>query len=422
MPIPVKMPQLGESVVEGTIIRWLKQPGEYVEQYEPLLEVTTDKVDTEVTAADSGTLLEILVPAGETATVGTVLAYLGDTEEKPPAEEAPGLQRQEQDVVAPVRGDVESPQHEEIDVSRRDRITPVVSQLMARHNISTDELRSIDGSGLGGRVTKWDLLEYVERRDNRVPNGTPQTSSVPPETSPTAKSAPQAEADGGRVIELSPMRAAIAEHMVRSKRTAPHVTSIFEVDMSRVVAYRQAHRQQFAERGINLTYTAFFVQAAVRALEAYPMANASFTEDNKVVIHPDINVGVAVALEDGLIVPVIERADELNLMGLARTIQDLSVRAREKKLVPDDVRGGTFTVTNPGMQGALLGTAVINQPQAAILGVGAIVERPVAIEGKLAIRPMVYLSLTYDHRIMDGAGANYVLAEMREFLETHQTN
>lgn len=215
------------------------------------------------------------------------------------------------------------------------------------------------------------------------------------------------------------MRAAIAEHMLRSIQTSAHVTSVFEVDLSRVVAYRQDHRQDFARQGINLAYTAFFVQAAVKALRVYPIANASLIE-GKVVLHPQINIGVAVAVEGGLLVPVIKRAEELSLKGLARAVHDLATRARSKKLTPDEVREGTFTVTNPGMQGALFGTAIIHQPQAAILGVGAIVKRPVVVEDDaIAIRPMVYVSLTYDHRLLDGFGANQVLAAIRDFLETY---
>jgi pyruvate/2-oxoglutarate dehydrogenase complex dihydrolipoamide acyltransferase (E2) component len=331
MAIPIKMPQLGESVVTGTIIRWLKEPGDFVEKYEPLVEIGTDKIVTEVPASHAGVLVQIMLPAGETAEIGTVLAYLGEPDETAVSAEP-------------------------VEAGSADR----------------------------------PALETVES------------------ASPVSKASP-----------LTPMRAAIAEHMLRSIQTSAHVTSVFEVDLSQVVAYRQDHQQDFARQGINLAYTAFFVQAAVEALRAYPMANASLIE-GKVVRHPQINIGVAVAVEGGLLVPVIKRAEELSLKGLARAVNDLATRARSKKLTPDEVREGTFTVTNPGMQGALFGTAIIHQPQTAILGVGAIVKRPVVVEeDAIVIRPMVYVSLTYDHRLLDGFGANQVLAAIRDFLETY---
>lgn len=394
MAIPIKMPQLGESVVKGTIIRWLKEPGDTVKEYEPLVEVETDKVVTEITATDNGTLLQILVPTGQTAEVGSVLAYLGEPDEGVPATPS-ATQMPIADIAA----------------RKPKRFTPAVLRLAEEHNLSQKALQSIAGTGRDGRVSKRDVLRYLETRHQP----SPIDETTRPETSPdTGTTVP------GQSIELTPMRAAIAEHMLRSVQTSPHVTSVFEVNMYRVVAYRQAHREEFTRQGIILAYTAFFVQAAVEALKAFPLANASLT-NGKIVLHPHINIGIAVAVEGGLLVPVIKRAENLSLEGLARAIDDLAARARSKKLTPDNVQGGTFTVTNPGMQGALLGTAIIHQPQAAILGVGAIIKRPVVIEGDaIAIRPMVYLSLTYDHRIMDGFGANQVLGTIRDFLEKYQ--
>ncbi len=403
----LKMPQLGESVVEGTIIRWLKQPGDTVKEYEPLVEVETDKVVTEVTATGAGILLQILVTTGQTAKVGTVLAYLGQPGEVPPLNEVTAATNVELDQPTPP-------------ASKRRRFTPVVKRLLEAHNILLEELQSLAGTGRGGRISKRDVLRYIETRSHPPsPQPTPAPISQPVYPSP-----PPPLGDGaGQSIELTPMRSAIAEHMLRSVQTSPHVTSVFEVDMSRVVAYRQAHREEFARRGTNLAYTAFFVQAAVKALKAYPMANTSLI-DGKLVMHPHINISIAVAIQGGLLVPVIKRAEELSLEGLAAAVNDVATRARSKKLTPDDVQGGTFTVTNPGMQGALFGTAIINQPQAAILGIGAIKKRPVVLESiegdAIAIRPMVYLSLTYDHRIMDGFGTNYVLAAIRDFLEGYQ--
>ena len=400
MAIPIKMPQLGESVVEGAILRWLKAPGESVQKYEPLLEVETDKVVTEVPAPESGVLLEVLAPAGETFKVGTVLAYLGEAGEatpETPAAPTPNL-------VQP------NPEN-----ARPPHFTPVVLRLAEEHQISLEELKYLKGTGRGGRISKKDMLRYIQTRQQSL---TPEPTPLPPAGDVQAADIPQeAPLRPGQTIGLTPMRAAIAEHMLRSTQSSAHATSVFEVDLSQVVAYRQAHHQEFARQGIKLTYTAFFVQAAVEALKAYPLANASLLED-KIVIHPQINVGIAVAVEDGLLVPVIKRAETLSLMGLAQAIDDLAGRARSKKLKPDEVQGGTFTVTNPGMQGALFGQAIIHQPQAAILGVGAIVKRPVVIKGDaIAIRSMVYLSLTYDHRLLDGFGANKVLATMRDFLE-----
>lgn len=397
MATPLKMPQLGESVIEGTIIRWLKKPGQVVEEYEPLLEVETDKVITEVTAPQAGVLLQIVVPAGETAGVGAVLAYLG----QPGEVDAPtGIP---DGAVATLPAGVDAAPER----AQPARFSPVVLRLAAEHHISLETLRTLKGSGREGRVTKKDVLGYLESRQ------APATQTQPP----VGATAPPA-VGLGQTIPLSPMRAAIAGHMLRSVQTSPHVTSVFEVDMSRVEAYRQTQRQAFARQGLKLSYTVFFVQAAVEALRAYPLANASLNENN-LVIHPHINIGVAVAVADGLLVPVIKQAETLSLNSLVRQLNDLTRRARSKSLRPDDVQGGTFTVTNPGMQGALFGTAILPQPQAAILGVGAITRRPVVISEAIAIRPMVYLCLTYDHRILDGFGANTLLATMRDFLENY---
>ncbi len=394
MPLPLKMPQLGESVVKGTIIRWLKAPGDAVKEFEPLVEVETDKVVTEVTATDDGILLQILVEAGETAEIGTALAYLGKANESTP------------DKLDTTKSPPDKSIQTDTRTAKPRRYTPVVMRLVEEHNISLEELQAIDGTGRGGRVSKKDLLHYIKMQ--------PQSPSTKPQPAPPVETPPSPET--GQAVELTPMRAAIARHMLHSVQTSPHVTSVFEVDMSRVVAYRQAHRAAFARRGLNLAYTAFFVQAAVEALKASPAANSSLV-DGKIMMHPHINISLAVAIPGGLLVPVIKRAEELSLEGIARAVNDVAQRARSNKLTPDDVQGGTFTVTNPGMQGALFGTAIINQPQAAILGVGAIKKRPVVINDAIAIRPMVYLSLTYDHRIMDGFGTNYVLATIRDFLE-----
>lgn len=394
MAIEVKMPQLGESVTEGTVGKWLKGVGDEVKKYEPLLEVITDKVDTEITATHSGTVLQILINEGETVPVGTVLAVLGAEGEGVP-EAAPIV---EEAAAKPARAP---------------RISPVVAKIAAEHNV---DLSLVKGTGRGGRVTKKDILAYIEARKAAPPVEAPP--AVPPPAAPPPAPPPiAAPAIGDQILELTPMRAAIAEHMVRSHRVAPHVTSVIEVDMSRVVAFREARKEEFQRReGINLTYTTFLVQAAVVALKAYPIVNSTWAED-KIILKKRINIGIAVALPDGLIVPVIKDADEKSLLRLAREVNDLSQRAREKRLTPDDVQGGTFTITNPGMYGSLFGTPIIHQPQAAILGVGAIARRVVVVDDAIAIRPMVYISLTIDHRILDGAIADQFLSKIREHLE-----
>jgi len=383
------MPQLGESVVEGTIGRWLKHVGERVEKYEPLLEVITDKVDSEVPSTAEGVLLKILVPEGETVKAGTVIALMGEEGEVP--EEAIPLP---------------PPRPAEEEAGRPARVSPVVARIAAEHGVDVSQ---VPGTGRGGRVTKQDILRFIEEREAAMPEAPP---------TPPAPEAPEAlPAVPGEVIELTPIRKAIAEHMVHSKRAAPHVTTVMEVDMSRVVAYREAHKEEFRRReGFNLTYTPFFVRAVVAGLKAVPIANSTFTDEG-IVVKKAINIGVAVAVDEGLIVPVIKNADEKSLLKLAREVDDLATRAREKRLKPEDVQGGTFTVTNHGVAGSLFATPIIHQPQAAILGVGAITKRVVAVDDTIAIRPMCYLSLTFDHRVMDGAVADRFLARVKEYLE-----
>lgn len=387
MATEIKMPQLGESVVEGTIGRWLKHVGERVEKYEPLLEVITDKVDSEVPSTAEGVLLKILVNEGETVKAGTVIALVGEE----------GEVLEEATPPPPARPSEEEP-------GRPARISPVVARIAAEHGV---DLSQVPGTGRGGRVTRQDILRFIEERKVVVPEAAPAPPAVPevPAAVPS------------EVVELTPIRRAIAEHMVRSKQAAPHVTTVMEVDMSRVVAYREAHKEEFRRReGFNLTYTPFFVQAVVAGLKAVPIVNSSFTDEG-ILIKREINVGVAVAIQEGLIVPVIKNADEKSLLKLAREVDDLATRAREKRLKPEDVQGGTFTITNHGVAGSLFATPIINQPQAAILGIGAITKRVVVVNDAIAIRPMCYLSLTFDHRVMDGVVADRFLARVKEYLE-----
>ena len=432
MPTDIKMPQLGESVTEGMVGRWLKQPGERVEKYEALLEVTTDKVDTEVPAPVSGIVREIVVPEGTTVRVGTLLAVLDDEIGRQADKETLGQGDNRHEVVAAAPQPSESPSHT--------FISPVVARLMAEHNL---DLGKISGSGQGGRVTKQDVLKYIEShksQPSRMPAGARPSDEGTSErvaTSPvqSAESAPSVPSvsqsvrsverelpDDAEIIPLSPMRRSIAEHMVRSRRIAPHVTTVFEVDVSQIVAHRERRKADFERQGVKLTYTPYFVQAASAGLQAVPVVNGSYAESG-IVMHQRIQIGVAVALEDGLIVPVIRDADEKNLLGLARAVNDLSARARARRLKPDEAQGGTFTITNHGVGGSLFATPIINQPQAAILGIGAIQKRAVVISqagvDAIAIRPMCFLSLTIDHRLLDGATADRFLTVIKEFLESY---
>lgn len=421
------MPQLGESVTEGTIGRWLKRPGETVAKYEPLLEVITDKVDTEVPAPEAGTLLEILVGEGETVRVGTVIARIGAPEEAAGAVQPAAPGEQPAPVAAPVptaSPPVVAPSATD-GAARSGFISPVVARLVAEHGL---DLARIPGTGQGGRVTKQDVLRYLEARQAEAPAAPAPPAVAPPPVAPQVIAPPPAPPpvaapplpEDAELVPLTPMRRSIAEHMERSVRTAPHVTTVMEADLSRVVAHREANRAAFERQGVRLTFTPYFVQAAVAGLRQVPVMNGRFT-DAGIVLNRRIHIGVAVALDEGLLVPVIRDADEKNLLGLARIVNDLAERARTRRLTPDETQGGTFTITNHGVSGSLFATPIINQPQAAILGVGAIVKRPVVVTqhgmDAIAIKPMCYLSLTFDHRVADGATADAFLAAVKAALE-----
>lgn len=467
MAVELKMPQLGESVHEGTIGRWLKQEGEAVAKYDPVLEVITDKVDTEITAVEGGVLLKILVPEGETVKVGTPLALIGAAGESaaaPPAASAmavPAATLPAAPASAPVAataaadevrvspvaarlaadkgvdpsqvpasgrsGQVTRSDVEQFVAARGTAaaapaagqalgfISPRVARLAAEHGV---DLRQVPGSGRDGRVTARDVESFVVARA--------ATPVVPaPTPGPAAPESPPAAGPGlGELVALTPMRKAIAEHMVHSVRTSPHVTTVHEVDMSAVMAANAALKAEYAARGIKLTLTAFIMQNLAEAIRRHPLVNSSWT-DAGIQVHPAVNIGMAVALSGGgLIVPVIKQADEKNLSGMAKAVTDLAARARDRKLAPDDVKGGTFTVTNYGTLGSLFGTPVINQPQAAILGTGAIKKRVVVVESpvgdSIAIRPMMLLSLTFDHRILDGGTADPFMQTLVRLLEGYR--
>lgn len=436
MPTKIIMPQLGESVVEGTVTNWLKQEGETVEEFESLVEVNTDKVDTEIPSSASGTILKIMVPAGTTVTAGTTLAWVGQPGEEIPAENdqasTPTATAKAEEVppAAPQpKGGQPAPPPKTRDLGF---ISPVVARLAKDKNV---DLNQVKGTGQGGRITKKDVLNFLtagpqEPAAAAAPWDTPGEGDLfrptelmfkegkPAEAAPSGEPAAVQTPSGGRLIPHTTMRKRIAEHMVFSKHTSPHVTSVMECDFKRVIAHYDKNKEAFARDGVKLTYTAYFVAAAAAALRAFPLVNSSWSDEG-VVIHPQVNLAIAVSLgEEGLIVPVIRRADELSLIGLARAINDLASRARDHKLKPDEVQGGTFSITNHGTGGSLFATPVINQPQSAILGVGAVKKRAVVVEGDaIAVRPMVYLSLTFDHRILDGASADGFLARVVEILD-----
>ena len=413
MPTPVKMPQLGETVVEGTVARWLKQPGDAVERQEPLLDITTDKIDTEVPAPAAGVLLKILASEGTTVRVGSVIAYIGDEGEQRGERKPRSGEREERQGEDTRSSLLSTPSSERVKrPTGRAFVSPVVARISAEYNV---DLAEVEGSGRQGRVTKKDLLAFIDARKQQAP-------ATPPEA------ALALGADEVRQ-ELSTMRRAIAEHMSRSVRASPHVVTIFEADMTGVVRHRAAHREAFAQKGIRLTFTPYFVAAVAAALRRHPTVNSRWA-DGALALNRRIHIGIAVAVPDGLLTPVLRDADELNLQGLARAVNDLAERARRGDLTPDALRGGTFTVTNHGVSGSLLGTPIINQPQAAILGIGRISKRAVVRAGgaqadpllpsaddTISIRPMCYLSFAFDHRILDGLGADRFLVDVVKRLQ-----
>lgn len=426
MPTQVIMPQLGESVVEGTITKWLKTKGEAVKELEPLLEINTDKVDTEIPSPVTGILLDILAPEGKLVHAGAVLAVIGSQQEADVESAAPvAIEVQTPAPVATPATAQPAPPitgfHHRPDFGF---ISPVVSKIAQEYKV---DLSRVSGTGQNGRITKKDILAYVEREGRTLSAVAPSLQTpigqAAPEKITPATTAFQAAAEtGDELVPLSPVRRLIAEHMVFSERTSPHVTTVMEADLSQVVAHREANKTAFSRDGASLTYTVYFTWAAVVALKAFPQVNSSWSEQG-ILVHRRINIGLATSLgEEGLIVPVIKNADGLSLLGLARQVNDLANRARQHKLQPDEVKGGTFTITNHGISGSLFATPIINQPQSAILGVGAIQKRVVVLEkaglgDAIVVRPMVYISLTFDHRILDGASADNFLAMVVKSLE-----
>jgi pyruvate dehydrogenase E2 component (dihydrolipoamide acetyltransferase) len=429
--IDVVMPQMGVSVSEGTITKWLKQAGEQVEADEPLLEISTDKVDTEVPSPGSGVLTEILVREGETVDVGTKLAVIGGDGADGASGSEPETREAPPETAVPV---VPSPRSEEpaepaaaAQTNGKTFVSPVVAKIASEHGVDPSQ---VQGTGRGGRVTKKDILNFIESGAPAAPEAPaaaaqPEAPAPAPRAAPAPAPAPTAAEPGESFEPMSAMRKGIAEHMRRSLDTSAHVTSAIEVDMSKVVAIRSKLKAEYEQSyGVNPTYLIFVARAAADTLRDYPWINGEIRGD-QIVTRSYVNLGFAVELQDGkgLIVPVVKNAESLNLLGMARAVTDIAQRARDKKLLPDEVQGGTFTITNPGGYGTFHGTPVISQPQAAILGTYAVVKRPWVIQDELgndviAIRPIMNLTLTYDHRLVDGALAGRFLRDLRRKLET----
>ena len=490
MATEVVMPQMGESIAEGTIVRWMKKVGDKVDRDEPLFEISTDKVDAEIPSPAAGVVSEIRVKEGETVPVNSVVAVIGSATDQPAAApagkpaaepEAPAAKASAPPPPSPqADGTPAAPAdaagaaapsghyHERVDLppppkaapsprpaavdaraardeekkaaaasstedAIRERSSPLVRKIAKEHDVDISQIR---GTGIAGRVTKDDILAYIgqeggkadrqeggkaERQEGQAGQVGQAGKSAPVSGAPVPP-APQFKPGATDHVEkMSPMRKRIAEHMVVSRRTSAHVHSVFEVNFTRIAKIRDAKKAEFERAGVKVTYLSFIMKAAVDALRAVPIVNASVDGDT-VVYHKEINVGIAVALDWGLIVPVIKHADEKNLVGISRAVADLANRARAKQLKPEEVSGGTFTITNPGVFGALFGTPIISQPQVAILGVGNVEKRPVVVDDAIAIRPMAYLTLGYDHRVIDGAVADEFMSIIKKTLETWDPN
>lgn len=447
--VDLVMPKMGESIMEATVLKWHKQPGDQVNMDETVLEIATDKVDSEVPSTAAGVIKEILFQVNDVVPVGTVIARIDNggaasVQPPPPAQGAPAPQPAPPVVASapapqPVYQHVSAPA---ATVSSGNRFySPLVLNIAAKEGIGMAELENIPGTGAEGRVSKKDILAYVANRTNGVASAPPVQQTQPP-VQPTAPQAPAQPApavpaatsvaemnygDNVEIIEMDRMRKLIADHMVRSKATSPHVTSFTEADVTNIVNWRNKVKGQFEKKyNEKITFTPIFIEAIVNCIRKFPMINAS-VDGTRIIIKKDINIGMATALPSGnLIVPVIKNADTKNLLGLSKDVNGMANAARNNKLKPDDTQGGTFTLTNVGTFGSLMGTPVINQPQVAILAVGTIKKRPVVLETEngdvIAIRHMMYLSMSYDHRIVDGSlGASFLTAVANE-LEGFDVN
>lgn len=427
----VVMPQMGESIVEGTLTKWLKKPGDKVERDEPLFEISTDKVDTEIPSPAAGTLGELLVQEGQTVQVNAIVARISEGNgaapappaaaapappaaapaPPPPAPAAPVAAPKPAVAEAPAQAPAPAPVQAGDAKEPAGLLSPLVRRIAREKNI---DLSKVSGTGAGGRITKEDLDSYLKQSASAPPPAVQAPPAAPIPAVPIGQAQPTAKT---RIEPMSNMRIKIAEHMVMSKRVSAHVTTVHRVDMTRVARMRAKHKDDFAARyGMSLTFLPFVARAATEALRAFPILNASIDGTN-IIYHNEINLGIAVALENGLIVPVIRNADEKNVLGLQRAIVDLASRARARQLKPDEIQGGTFSITNFGSFGSIFATPLINQPQVAILGVGTVEKVPVVIDDAIGIRSQCYLALTFDHRLIDGALGDQFTAKVKAVLE-----
>lgn len=444
--VEVVMPQMGESIAEGTIVKWHKKVGDLVKKDETLLEISTDKVDSEIPSPASGRLAEIVVQEQTTVPVRTVIAYL-ETDAAAAVEQPAMPTPEPAQAAAPMVAAEPSgattpaptvPPH--VTPASGRFYSPLVLSIAREEGISMQELETIAGSGEGGRVSKKDILAYVAaKKAGAVAAPKPAPAAAPPVAHAARVAAPPSVLQAGKPVEVPELRAKypapqheiiqmsnvlqkMAEHMVKSVHTSPHVAAVHEVDMTRIVQHRAANAAAFeAKEGFKLTYTPYIVQAVVHAIKKYPLINTTI-EGDKIIKKNYINLGIAVASENGLIVPVIKNAEEKNFLGLARAVNDLAVRTRTKRLTPDDIQGGTFTISNYGVFGTLIGTPIINQPQVAILGTGAIKKRVVVVDDMIAIRSMAFFTMSFDHRIVDGALGGMFLEEIVKELEEFDTS
>ena len=438
MPTDVKMPQMGESIYEGTVTKWLKKEGETVRKDEPLYEISTDKVDTEIPSPVSGRLVKILVAVGSKVPIHTVVAHVEEGAGGAAPSPAPKV---EQPKPAPAPRPAPALQPVAVGVAPAAEVIHTTTGRFATEDddgvfasplvkkIAKDEgidLRGVKGTGIQGRITKEDIMRALQGRKGGPPPVAAPVEIRPaaaPASQPVPAAATSTSTPAGRVdvVAMSTMRAKISEHMVHSRRTSAHVTTVFEIDCSKISAVREAEKADF-ERvyGTKLTFTPFFATAAIQAIKDFPIINSS-VDGNNILYKRFVNLGIAVALPDGLIVPVVKNADEKSFLGLCRGINDLAERARSKKLSVDDIQGGTFTITNPGIYGGLFGTPIISQPQVAIMGLGGIEKRPVVVNDAIAIRPMCYLVLSFDHRVIDGAVADQFMARVKQLLQEWNT-
>lgn len=448
MKVEVQMPKMGESITEGRILKWLKKPGDAVDRDETILEIATDKVDTEVPAPNAGVLVKIMAEEGDTVEVGTPIAVIetdadnATVEESAPAADAkaettaeaktsettPVAEAPAPSAPAPSAPAASAPAAE----GTARFYSPVVMRIASAEGVSMAELERIPGTGAGGRVGKNDILTYVEQRKSgaivapaAAPPAAPAHATQPSSTGPAMAAMPApspAAGQGTQVVAMSNMQRLMAEHMVKSMQISPHVAVVSEVDLTKIVRFRDRHAAAFKQReGFSLTFMPFVAEATIRALKDFPLVNSSVVGDS-IVLKSAINLGVAVAMDDGgLIVPVVKNADTLNVIGLGRSVADVATRARSRKLQPEEIQDGTFTITNFGVFGNVFGTPIINQPQVAILGVGAVQKKPVVIErdgeDTIAIRSMMYISLSFDHRIIDGALGGRFLERVKQYLE-----